>query len=71
MVIGERQVDTQPRASYCDTNPEDRYTNQSALWEWVRSDEHTNIAKDLPGLIDTFSATLQTDISIDIKELFG
>ncbi|KAL3485071.1 hypothetical protein BJX62DRAFT_243330 [Aspergillus germanicus] len=47
------------------------YTNQTALWEWALSEEHTNIAKDLPRLIDIFSAKIQADISIDIKDLLG
>ncbi|KAL2858622.1 hypothetical protein BJY01DRAFT_241951 [Aspergillus pseudoustus] len=69
MVIGERQVDIQMELSQSSTKRESRYTNQSALWDWAFSDEHTNIAKDLPGLIDIFSARIQADISIDLKDL--
>jgi hypothetical protein len=69
MVIGERQVHMQMRRRQSSTDQHSRYTNQSALWDWALSDEHTNIAKDLPRLIDIFSARIQADISIDVKDL--
>jgi hypothetical protein len=38
------------------------------LWDWAVSEEHTQIAKELPSLIDIFSAKIQTDITFDILD---
>ncbi|KAL4866557.1 hypothetical protein BDV12DRAFT_199037 [Aspergillus spectabilis] len=46
----------------------ERFANQSALWDWAVSDEHTQIAKELPSLIDIFSAKIQADITFDILD---
>ncbi|KAL2818554.1 hypothetical protein BJX63DRAFT_429055 [Aspergillus granulosus] len=69
MIVGERRADIPKEASHSYANQEHRYTNQSALWDWALSEEHTNIAKDLPKYIDIFSTKVQADISIDLKDL--